>query len=375
MEYNTTILVDTALIVVCLAMAMVFLTIPIPKTKGLYKYRISLRFLAGAYLIVALVKTAVMLFKITHVDLISMERLTISSFQATLYNFALITLINPRFINRRFLYYQIIPVIALNMLYILVASRFGHPVLPNLSKLTELALQPPVLVRELFVLFYIFQIIYFCRLFILKVRQYKKNINDYFSESYRLYLPWIEYCYFTSLTIGICALISCFILSENLVLIFNIVCIVFYFVFGICYIQYPQTFKLIEPVIYTSHNNPAEGTKINKHVVWNELREVIIQEKYYLRPEVNIEDMAHHLKIGRTTLSKFINSEEKMNFNSWVNTLRIEEAKQLLLTYPDYTLIEISEMVGYSESSNFSRQFKLITKVSPSVWRITTTTK
>jgi len=369
MEYNTIIFIDTALIVVCLAMAIVFLTIPIPKTKGLYKYRISLRFLAVAYLVVALIKTAVMLLKITQVDLISMERLTISSFQATLYNFALITLINPRFINRRFLYYNIMPVIALNILYILVASRFGHPVIPNPGKLIELALQPPVLVRELLVLFYIFQIIYFCRLFILKVRQYKKNINDYFSESYRLYLPWIEYCYFTALTIGICALISCFIQSEYLVLLFNIVCIVFYFVFGICYIQYPQTFKLIEPAINAPGSISTEVSKSNKHVVWKELKEVIIQEKYYLRPEVNIEDMAHHLKIGRTTLSKFINSEENMNFNGWVNSLRIEEAKQLLLTNPHYTLIEISEMVGYSESSNFSRQFKLITKLSPSVWR------
>jgi len=369
MEYNTIIFIDTALIVVCLAMAIVFLTIPIPKTKGLYKYRISLRFLAVAYLVVALIKTAVMLLKITQVDLISMERLTISSFQATLYNFALITLINPRFINRRFLYYNIMPVIVLNILYILVASRFGHPVIPNPGKLIELALQPPVLVRELLVLFYIFQIIYFCRLFILKVLQYKKNINDYFSESYRLYLPWIEYCYFTALTIGICALISCFFQSENLLLLFNIVCIVFYFVFGICYIQYPQTFKLIEPAIYAPGSIPTEVSKSNKHVVWNELKEVIIQEKYYLRPEVNIEDMAHHLKIGRTTLSKFINSEENMNFNGWVNSLRIEEAKQLLLTNPHYTLIEISEMVGYSESSNFSRQFKLITKLSPSVWR------
>jgi len=369
MDFNAAIFVNTALIVVCLAMAIVFLTIPIPGNKGLRKYRISLRFLAGAYLIVALVKTAVMLFKITNVDLISMERLTISSFQATFFNLTLIILINPRFAIKRFLYYQMIPVFILYILYILVATQFGNPVIPNLSKMIELALQPPVLVRELFVLFYIVQIIYLCRLFILKVRQYKIEINDYFSDTYRLYLPWVRYCYLAALTVGISALISCFIQSENVVLIFNIVCTVFYFVFGICYIQYPQTFKFIEPAIYIPHSNPTEVSKINKHLVWNELKEVIVQEKYYLRPEVNIEDMAHHLKIGRTTLSKFINSEEKMNFNGWVNSLRIEEAKQLLLTFPDYTLIEISEMVGYSESSNFSRQFKLITKESPSVWR------
>lgn len=369
MEYNATIFVNTALIVVSLAMAIVFLTIPIPVNKGLRKYRISLRFLAGAYFVVALVKTAAMLFKITDVDLISMERLTISSLQATFFNLALIILIKPRFPIKRFLYFQIIPVFIFYILYILVANQFGNPVLPNLNILNELAFQPPVLVREIFVLFYTVQIIYFCRLFILKVRQYKIEINDYFSDTYRLYLPWVWYCYLAALTVGIGALISCFIQSENAVLLFNLVCTVFYFVFGICYIQYPRTFKFIEPAIYTPHSNPTEVSKSNRHLVWNELKERIIQEKYYLRADINIEDMAHHLKIGRTTLSKFINSEENMNFNGWVNSLRIEEAKQLLIIYPDYTLIDISEMVGYSESSNFSRQFKLITNESPSVWR------
>jgi AraC-like DNA-binding protein len=81
--------------------------------------------------------------------------------------------------------------------------------------------------------------------------------------------------------------------------------------------------------------------------------------------------MAQYLKIGRTTLSTFINNEEGMNFNSWINLLRVEEAKSLLIDYPHYNLTQISELIGYSEPSNFSRQFKLITSESPSVWRQT----
>ncbi len=79
--------------------------------------------------------------------------------------------------------------------------------------------------------------------------------------------------------------------------------------------------------------------------------------------------MSQYLKIGRTTLSTFINNEEGMNFNMWINTLRIEESKKILIEFPDYNLAQIAEMVGYSESSNFSRQFKQVAKVSPSVWR------
>jgi len=114
-----------------------------------------------------------------------------------------------------------------------------------------------------------------------------------------------------------------------------------------------------------------EPSKNKGRIVWADLKNTILTEKYYLKPEVNIEEMARYLKIGRTSLSRFINNEEGLNFNAWINMLRIEESKLFLVKYPDYTLIEISEMVGYSESSNFSRQFKQLTSKSPSVWRQT----
>jgi YesN/AraC family two-component response regulator len=79
--------------------------------------------------------------------------------------------------------------------------------------------------------------------------------------------------------------------------------------------------------------------------------------------------MAHWLGIGRTMLSQHINTNEAMNFNAWINHLRIEEAKQLMRQHPDYTFLQISELVGYSEQANFSRQFKIHAGKSPSVWR------
>jgi len=369
MENNATLFVNTAFITSCIAMAIVFLAIPLPPNKGLLKYRISLRFLAGAYLIVALLKIAVMMFQLAIVDLISVERLTISSLQATLFTMTLITLINPHFITRRFLIYQILPVLILNILYITVASRWGNPVLININALLSQTFHPSVVVREMFVLFYVIQIVYLSRLFIIHARKYEHEIDNYFSEPYRLYLPWVRYCYYAALSVGISALVSCFIQSEKVVLFFNIIYSIFYLVFGICYIQYRRTFIIIEPAIYPRTNTSTEVSKTGKRLVWNELKEIILNEKYYLRPEVNIEEMARYLKIGRTTLSKFINIEENMNFNGWINSLRIEEAKQLLIQQPNLNLIEISELVGYSESSNFSRQFKHITDVSPSVWR------
>lgn len=369
MEYHLSLIANTALIFSCASLAMVFLLLPLPDTKGIRKYRLSLRFLSGAYLSMAIFKTCEMIFNVETINFISIDKLTIISFQAPLFAFTLITLINPYFITLKFLYKHLLPILILIITYILAASRWGNPIISTFAELKQLAWHPTVMIREIFLLYYIFQLIYLTSLFNSQKRKYKERLDNYFAESSGLRLLWVKYCFYASLAIGICALISFFLLTELLVLYFNIAICLFYFVFSLCYIQYPHTFIFIEPAIITQTENKEELAKNNKRLIWDELRQQILESKYYLKAGVNIEDMAHYLKTGRTTLSTFINNEEGMNFNAWINSLRIEEAKDLLVKFPDYNLVDISEMVGYSESSNFSRQFKLITNESPSAWR------
>ena len=371
MENHVSLFVNTALIVSCISMAIVFMALPLPDNHGLKKYRMSLRLLAGTYLLMAFIEVCIMALNLANVNLISMEKLSISSLQESLFTIVLITLLRPHSITRRNLYLQITPALILILFYLLVAFRCGNPIIHSYRELTNLAFDNSMLIREIFVLFFIVQLCYLTRLFIHQIRLYEEGIDNYFADNYRLYLPWVRYCYYAALSIGIGTLLSCFILSETVLLVFNILYTIFYLVFGIYYIQYPRTYLIIEPVILPKENLKVDLSKKNKRLVWNELKDNVLMNKYYLKQEVNIEDMARFLKIGRTTLSKFINNEEGLNFNSWINFLRIEEAKLLLEKYPNYTLIEISEMVGYSESSNFSRQFKLITTKSPSVWRQT----
>ena len=119
----------------------------------------------------------------------------------------------------------------------------------------------------------------------------------------------------------------------------------------------------------SSSVNNEESEMNSRSLSWIKLKFMILDEKYYLRPEVNIEEMAQYLKIGRTTLSNLINKEEKMNFHAWINTMRIEEAQQLFIANPDHSIAQVADMIGFSEPSNFSRQFKQITNQSPTVWK------
>lgn len=366
---NALLIVDTAYIMECIAMAIFFLALPLPSNKGLNNYRLSLGFLAGAYLIMAILNILVMIFDISLDNFISMEILTMASLQATLFAITLIILLKPLFNTKSYLIKQIIPVLNLNILYLLVSNIWGNPIIADFDELKRLAFHPAILVRTLFLLFYIFQLVYLTRLFFAQERLFENKIDNYFADNLKLHLPGVRYCYYAALSIGIGALMSCFVLSNKWELIFTVIYALFYMAFGIYYIQYPLTFIYIEPAIYVQENSRDEFSKVNRRINWIQLKKQILEDKYYLADGVNIQEMAQYLKIGRTTLSTFINNNEGMNFNLWINKLRVEEAKSLLIAYPNYSLAQIAELVGYSEASNFSRQFKQITAESPSVWR------
>ena len=88
------------------------------------------------------------------------------------------------------------------------------------------------------------------------------------------------------------------------------------------------------------------------------MRETILNRKLYLRRSITLEQMAHELCISRTALSNAINQEEGMNFNSFVNRLRIQEAQRLIKSEPSLSFQELAERVGFSEQSNFTNAFK-----------------
>lgn len=54
-----------------------------------------------------------------------------------------------------------------------------------------------------------------------------------------------------------------------------------------------------------------------------------------------------------------------ITFKEYINTLRIEKAKQILLENPDITVLELAKQVGYNRSETFYRVFKSIEGDTP----------
>ncbi len=370
MEMTIFFLLNIALVLGCIIMGLIFLVLPLPSISGLRNYRISLKVLALAYILQGALSIIPLVLKYPEVRLLEPLELIISSSQAILFAFTLITLFNPSFVTSRLIFRHLLPVLLFIVLLLFFTYIWGNPALDTLNSLYDHTTHPTIILRISFTLFYIFQLFYFTKLFFGEEKKYEQQLDNFFADNYRLYLKWVRYCFYAALLVGIIALSSFFFYSSVWVTTSAGIYAFFYVGFGLFYIQYPNTFIEIEKAIEKTELAIVDETEKNqRQLTWDKLKQQVIDEKYYLKPGVNIEELAQHLKIGRTTLSVLINKEEGINFNFWMNTLRINEAKKLLAANPDFSIAQVSEMVGFSEQSNFSRQFKLITQQSPSEWK------
>ncbi len=370
MSSNFHFLTNSLLAVICAVMGTSFLSIHIPKKEGLKSYRISLKVLSGAYFALSLLTIAVLTFNLADN---SREHFTfigifISSTQALLFTFTLITLINPSFVKLRNVLKHLVPYLIFIALYITSSSIYDDPKIISLEFATQNLDNPTIWVRVLFLAYFTFQLIYCTILFLREAKKYDEELLDYFSEVVQLKMKWVRIAFFSALIIGITAMVSNFF-PKQFDWIITFLFAIFYFGFAQEYIKYNKVFSIVEPAI----NAPALETQ-HIHIRtsrsdWEYFKQNILSNKQYLVQGITIEEIANNLKIGRTTLSNLINREEGVNFNTWINRLRIEDAKNLMIDNPDFTILQISELVGYTEQANFSRQFKQITGESPLVWR------
>jgi len=104
----------------------------------------------------------------------------------------------------------------------------------------------------------------------------------------------------------------------------------------------------------------------------NDGENVIVSAKQYIaehfREDIDRNDVASVIFITPNYLSKKFRDETGMNLREYINQLRIDEAKRLLLS-TNMTISEISNEIGYDNSSYFSTVFRKICGVSPVQWR------
>ena len=94
-----------------------------------------------------------------------------------------------------------------------------------------------------------------------------------------------------------------------------------------------------------------------------------VDKKSFREYDKSREDIARELNTTKESLHHYFISIKKVDFKTWRTELRIEEAKRLLLKDKNVSTNVIAEASGFSDRSNFHRQFVKIVGCSPKQWR------
>jgi len=93
------------------------------------------------------------------------------------------------------------------------------------------------------------------------------------------------------------------------------------------------------------------------------------ENQLYLEEKLSIKDVAEMLDINHQQLSEILNRELGKSFSSYVNDIKISEAKKLLINEPDLPVIRIAMSVGFNSIRTFNRVFVNSTGVTPMEYR------
>lgn len=161
-----------------------------------------------------------------------------------------------------------------------------------------------------------------------------------------------------------------YILSNMVILRISAVIISLCFIFTyFISIRYPRFLQLLSITVERQGYSRSLLKGLNVDDLMEELEQLMTDEKIYLDESITLNSVARLMSISHHQLSQLLNEKYNMNFNTFVNTYRVEEVKRLLLNYPDKTVLQIAHEAGFNSKSTFYDSFTRFTGLTPVEYR------
>lgn len=103
-------------------------------------------------------------------------------------------------------------------------------------------------------------------------------------------------------------------------------------------------------------NKPASQN--DQRAMKNQLEQLMMQERIFLRHDLRLDDVALMLGTNRTYLLATLRNEMGMTFKEYINRQRIAYAEELMRRVPNISKIEVASQSGYGTPSSFYRNMK-----------------
>jgi AraC-like DNA-binding protein len=224
--------------------------------------------------------------------------------------------------------------------------------------------------------FYIHSLIY---LFISfkEVGRYRTRIQEEYSSISKMNIEWLD---FTIKSLGILIFLAIvhatvpYGLTRSLAPLTALLFIGFLF-----YLSNRVILKgLIQPDLFRGISitnvekySSSTLTDEERHRYSERLNSVMKTDKPYLDPDLTINQLAEIVDLSPKTLSQVINQSYKKSFFDFINTYRVEEAKELFDNSDDekLTIQEVMYQSGFNSKSSFNTFFKKVTGMTPSEYK------
>lgn len=98
---------------------------------------------------------------------------------------------------------------------------------------------------------------------------------------------------------------------------------------------------------------------------------MLVVDRKYKDKTFTAKQLAAILGTNTRYVSLVLNTRFQMNYTTFVNNLRVEEAMRLLVDrrYADLSMQDISDMVGFANRQTFYNAFMKIRGLSPSAYK------
>lgn len=126
--------------------------------------------------------------------------------------------------------------------------------------------------------------------------------------------------------------------------------------------RHPHIGEKYEKAIQHARSSRLEGVDLDQLKL---KMDELMEEKVYLDETLSVAELAEYAGIKHYQLSEYLNRVMGTNFARYVNSHRVQEARRLLETDSEASILSIAYQCGFSSKANFNLAFKTETGLSP----------
>lgn len=214
------------------------------------------------------------------------------------------------------------------------------------------------------------------------VKKYNRTLENYYAEYPELSGKRLDSVVMAFFLYGILALINLLSFSRPVVVGSVIVTSVFFVVFAVALVNLQRLFSLVSPAFAYERmtdqkpaEEPAETVpEPSESFVSMSIDDTVYhwtsrQDRPYLKCGITVASVSAEMKISPRVLSDYLNNVYEVNFNTWINTLRLEQAAEMMLENPKLPFKDLYAKVGFSDLAAFAKAFKKCYGVAPGQFR------